>query len=339
MPTLSDMQAHLSEIPSLFGNQSRVIEKPILFSFDPPKYDDTRLALIIETQASQNLLPLLLHHIAILPPTWRLLFFGSHESFALLIASPTIRGYIEYGKLKLEIIPKELKADTVEDISQFLTTPWVYQNLIPDVEWLLIIGRGSIICSSTEKSVEDFIDKKYAWIGEPGDNGHGALSLRHMPSIDKVLRSNIRPRNGPAEDVWFLSKIAITEGLSVADEDTSSSFSGGSILGPLNEAGFYEPLGYSTGRVPQPFLNSLLLGKYSKELRPAVWGKKDLRNHIYEYCPEVKLLLQMDVEEYVPGDCRNEWTVDRYGSRKRDEIGADIEGMGTIDEDSGDMTP
>ena len=54
------------------------------------------------------------------------------------------------------------------------------------------------------------------------------------------------------------------------------------------------PIGYHTG-----------CG--GKCLGGGVWGSKERREHVWEYCPEVKLGLDMDVEKYIPGDCNSEW--------------------------------
>jgi hypothetical protein len=74
--------------------------------------------------------------------------------------------------------------------------------------------------------------------------------------------------------------------------------------------GFYEPMGYHTGGS----------GTY---LHAGIWGNPRLRQHIWDYCPEVKMTLAMDAAQYVPGDCNAYW--------KRDGEGANSASVGVAD--------
>ncbi|KAI1189610.1 hypothetical protein F5B17DRAFT_438746 [Nemania serpens] len=65
--------------------------------------------------------------------------------------------------------------------------------------------------------------------------------------------------------------------------------------------GFYEPMGYHTGGS-----GTMLHG--------GLWGTPRLRQHIWDYCPEVKMTLAMDVAQYVPGDCMPNWKRDGQGA-------------------------
>jgi len=58
--------------------------------------------------------------------------------------------------------------------------------------------------------------------------------------------------------------------------------------------GFYEPMGYHTGGS-------------GDTLHGGIWGTPEMRRHIWNYCPEVKMMLKMDAAKYVPGDCHNSW--------------------------------
>ncbi len=42
-------------------------------------------------------------------------------------------------------------------------------------------------------------------------------------------------------------------------------------------------------------------------LHGAIWGTPELRRHVWDYCPEVKMTLMMDVAKYVPGECGARW--------------------------------
>jgi len=71
--------------------------------------------------------------------------------------------------------------------------------------------------------------------------------------------------------------------------------------------GFYEPMGYHTGGS-------------GIALHAGIWGTPRLRQHIWDYCPEIKMTLAMDVARFVPGDCNANW--------KRDTTEEDL-GYGT----------
>ena len=58
--------------------------------------------------------------------------------------------------------------------------------------------------------------------------------------------------------------------------------------------GHYEPMGYHTG-------------DSGNMLHAGIWGKEEARKHIWQYCPEIKMILKMDAEKYVPGSCHNRW--------------------------------
>lgn len=60
---------------------------------------------------------------------------------------------------------------------------------------------------------------------------------------------------------------------------------------------FYEPMGYHTGGS----------GRW---LHGGIWGTQEMRQHIWEYCPEVKMTLAMDAAQYVPGECNDIWKRD-----------------------------
>ncbi|KAK4190100.1 hypothetical protein QBC35DRAFT_449696 [Podospora australis] len=72
--------------------------------------------------------------------------------------------------------------------------------------------------------------------------------------------------------------------------------------------GFYEPMGYHTGGS----------GKY---LHSQVWGTPEMRKHIWDYCPEVKMTLAMDAAKFVPGSCGGKWKRTLEDWRTGDEEG------------------
>ncbi|KAI0411798.1 hypothetical protein F5X98DRAFT_34473 [Xylaria grammica] len=62
--------------------------------------------------------------------------------------------------------------------------------------------------------------------------------------------------------------------------------------------GFYEPMG---------------TGGSDTMLSGGIWGNPALRQHIWNYCPEVKMTLAMDAAKYMLGDCYANW---KRGERK-----------------------
>ncbi|KAJ2987328.1 hypothetical protein NUW58_g4571 [Xylaria curta] len=108
----------------------------------------------------------------------------------------------------------------------------------------------------------------------------------------------------------------------------------GSFAGRITQSipdwrdGFYEPMGYHTG------------GSGSM-LHAGIWGNPRLRQHIWHYCPEVKMTLAMamfkrwwtdfklqDVAKYVPGDCGANWKRDGQGMNSG-SVGFEDLGYGT----------
>jgi hypothetical protein len=102
-----------------------------------------------------------------------------------------------------------------------------------------------------------------------------------------VLRNQERPHDSAPEDVFLTSRLGYRIGSRVANGSLSLSFSGENIYTS-------NPMGYHTG------------GSGS-HLGAGVWGSPELREHIYEYCPEIKMTLAMDAAQYVPGDCNSHW--------------------------------
>ncbi|KAI0402955.1 hypothetical protein F4802DRAFT_334103 [Xylaria palmicola] len=82
--------------------------------------------------------------------------------------------------------------------------------------------------------------------------------------------------------------------------------------------GFYEPMGYHTG------------GSGSM-LHAGIWGDPRLRQHIWDYCPEVKMTLAMDAAKYVPGDCGASWKRDGGENANSGSVGDLGYGIEVID--------
>jgi len=294
-------------------------------SHDPNRYNASKVALLIENRPDPILAPLLLQFIAVVPQDWKFQFMGSPESVAFLNTSRAIREHVADGKLDMTYIPSNMTTGSQEEISVFLTTLWLYETVLQPAEWLLMFQTDSMLCANSRRSLNDWLD--YDWVGAPwnpeGDwGGNGGLSMRKVSSIIDVLRTKKRIPNKQAEDVFLSEELAKRPGAKMAGGPASLVFSGElfsgvkekvtaeftgnntstdpAVLGELVKGiddwrdGFYEPMGYH-------------IGGSGKMLHTGIWGSPETRKHIWEYCPEVKMMLDMDVAKYVPGDCHSSW--------------------------------
>ncbi|KAH9906268.1 hypothetical protein F4778DRAFT_778657 [Xylariomycetidae sp. FL2044] len=328
----------------------------------PSPYNETKVALLIENRALPSLAPLLLHFISVVPPDWRFRFMGSEASVAQVGKSPAIRSQVSGGKLDLTLIPSNMSTGGQEEISQFLTTLWVYETLLRPAETLLVFQTDSVLCANSARSLDDYLD--YDWVGAPWNpsgrfGGNGGLSLRKVGAIVEVLREQVRAPGSEPEDVWLTERLGHRPGAKMANGTLSLTFSGemhpgdktsvdkttttttnkgggnnngdgdgnaaaaassssGGYVSGIDDwrDGFYEPMGYHTGGS----------GRW---LHGGIWGTPELRKHIWDYCPEVKMTLAMDAARYVPGDCGSHWEQQPQKKKKRGPDGdADGEGAG-----------
>lgn len=315
------------------------------------KFNVTKVGLLIENRPFPILAPLMLHFMSVMPPDWRFRFMGSIESVAHINKSMAIREQVMAGKLDLTYIPSNMSTGSQEEISRFLTNLWLYEVVLQPAEWLLVFQTDSILCANSRQNLNDYLG--YDWVGAPWNpkgrfGGNGGLSLRRVSAIIDVLRNQQRVDGTEPEDVWLTERLGHRPGAKLANGTVSSTFSGemhsgdetkldiagtdgiGSGHKELNDStlaaaehgeyvagiddwrnGFYEPMGYHTGGS-------------GKTLHGSIWGSPEKRKHIWDYCPEVKMTLKMDVAKFVPGNCRNNWkrweTADEGG--EGDDTGA-----------------
>ena len=293
------------------------------------KYNESKVALLIENRINPILAPLMLHFISVVPPDWRFRFMGSVDSVEYLNQSVAIREHVAAGKLDLTYIPANMSTGSQEEISRFLTNLWLYEVVLRPAEWLLVFQTDSILCANSRQTLNDYLE--FDWVGAPWNpqgrfGGNGGLSLRRVSAIVDVLRNQQRIPGTEPEDVWLTERLGHRPGSRLANGTVSTTFSGEMHAGDptrLEDAGsgkkklyndtlaaaaageyveglddwrdgFYEPMGYHTG-------GSGVM------LHPGIWGRPQLRKHIWEYCPEVKMTLAMDAAKYVPGNCGTYW--------------------------------
>ncbi|KFX95658.1 hypothetical protein V495_07276 [Pseudogymnoascus sp. VKM F-4514 (FW-929)] len=247
--------------------------------------DPTRIALIIETRATNVLPALLSHFVATLPPAWVVKLVGSQEAFSVVHKSHSLKQHIASKKLQLQELPSYYPVDSSESISQTLTNVTFYSEFLAPAEWALFFQTDSIICSASEQNIDDWVAKGYDWTGAPwnGDvpGGNGGLSLRHIPPIVEVLKKESRePGHRQWEDTWVCERL---KNAAPASEEVYFSV----------ESLYVErPLGYhirGSGKLQDPI----------------VWSNATRRRQIFDYCPETKILLgNMGMEPMEDADNR-----------------------------------
>lgn len=134
----------------------------------------------------------------------------------------------------------------------------------------------SIFCVNSEQSLNDWLE--WDWVGAPwGPNiesgGNGGLSLRKVSRILTVLVNQKRRKGDVAlEDLWLAESLKRLPESRMPNATISKRFSVESVW-------YDRPLGYHIG----------WLGVHHEQ----IWDTEEQLNHIWKYCPEVKLLLGM----------------------------------------------
>lgn len=220
-------------------------------------------AVIIETEMTPNLIPLMLHFSTVLGPTWTVLLFTLEEHWEEP-KSPAWKRAVAAKQFEIRFLPADTQLKDSGSVSRFLTKPWLWQQLEP-ARRILMFQSDSIICSKATTTVEDFFG--YDFVGAPIDGvyGHGyngGLSLRN-PSLFLKITQEASFENSSAEfeDQWFYEEIKARDS-QLPDVDVAKTFSVETIY-------YDKPLGYH---------------------QPARW-QKDQMDQIEEWCPEVKMLI------------------------------------------------
>lgn len=342
--------------PTLQNVQLKFPKVSLEYQQQASKYNESKVGLLIENRPNPILAPLMLHFISVVPPDWRFRFMGSVESVEFINKSMAIREQVAAGKLDLTYIPSNMSTGSQEEISRFLTNLWLYETHLQPAEWLLVFQTDSILCANSRQTLNDYLE--YDWVGAPWNpqgrfGGNGGLSLRRVSAIVNVLRNQERVPGSEPEDVWLTDRLGHRPGSKLANGTISSTFSGemhtgspiklddktdesadgpdknmnnqtieaaqnGAYVQGLDDwrDGFYEPMGYHTGGS-------------GVTLHGGIWGTPELRKHIWEYCPEVKMTLMMDAAKYVPGECNARWKRWDVGQEGAEAANPEDLGFGT----------
>lgn len=270
------------------GTQAQLVQNTTTNERSMP-YDPRKVAVLIENRPMTNLVPILLHFTSTIPPEWRVQFIGSDESVALVNSKPAIRQHVAIGKMDLKYIPSNTSVAGQNEISAFLTDPWFYEHMIYPAEHLLIFQTDSMLCSRSQQSLNDWLE--YDWVGAPwpyrDDGGNGGLSLRKVSAILDILRATSWSPAGGFEDWWLVDQLSKRPGAKMASQTLQTNFSGEQMRS-------VRPMGYHTGNG-------------GNTLHGSNWGTPELRKQIYDYCPEIKMMLRVDAAKYVPGNCNEKW--------------------------------
>lgn len=196
---------------------------------------DQNVAVIVENRPLDSAIPLLLHFASVLGPEWPIYLFTTQT---ILPKSPSLARLLAGNQLIIKQLPKTIDFKSRGDVSNFLTTPWLYQELAP-AGHLLFFQTDSILCSRSPLRVEDFL--KYDFVGAPidkkyGSGFNGGLSLRNRKMfLDITTQSSWKQDVADAgakaigniefEDQWFYKKVKEYPGSSLPTEDVSKTFS------------------------------------------------------------------------------------------------------------------
>jgi len=242
------------------------------------KYNASKLALIIEPRPIPHLVPQLLHMTSVVPPDWRFLFIGSKKSVVSVARSYGIKHQQVIGKLDLMVLPDPWKIDTKEHVFRTLTDVRFYDEFLPGVEWILKFESDSILCSNSPRSLNEWLG--WSWAGAPRTpddrfSGNGGLSLRRVSSIKRVLEFQQRYNDTEAEDEWFGKRLWVMKGEKVAH--------GNKGVLAVEDMYLEKPMGYH-------------IRDGGNSLSDAVWKDPKQRKKIFNYCPEISMIMDMKLE-------------------------------------------
>lgn len=234
---------------------------------------------MIETRPLAYITPLLLHMIAVVPPDWRFMYIGSAESVAQVTTSLPVGLHQASGKLDVMESPAEFPATSGKDVNKMLTDPRFYDELVHPAEWLLVFHSDSIMCANAHMSLDDWLS--YDWVGAPWGasdsfSGQGGLSLRRVSRIKQVLHFQTHHAHSKNEDQWLIDRLGLLPDARMANASVAAAFC-------VADLWHDRPLGYH-------------LGASATRLPPAVWADLARRKAIYEYCPEIKMIVDMKLE-------------------------------------------
>ncbi len=227
--------------------------------------------MIIDTRIPDNLVPLILHFAMVLGPSWTVVLFTMEAAWEMP-ASPPFRRAVQAGQVRIQFLPADTNLKKWKTVSWFFTRPWLWEQ-VQSASRVLLFQTDSIICSNSNKTVDDFLE--WDFIGAPispflGGHGYnGGLSLRNPKMILDILAS---PSNDfdelwrtnqtglYVEDQFFYNKMLALPNAKLPDREVAKQFS-------VESYWYDRPLGFHA---------------------PHTWNE-DRMDQIWKYCPEVQL--------------------------------------------------
>ncbi|KAF4621914.1 hypothetical protein G7Y89_g14432 [Cudoniella acicularis] len=249
----------------------------------PSPYDPKKVAFLVETRPLPHLPALFAHMASIIPPEWVFKLMGTTEVIEFMRSSPLILRLENSRKITFLDLPSTYTLKNRETISQMFTDPHLYRDILHPAEHLLVFQPDSIFCANAPRTLNDFLE--WDWIGAPWSKtatygGNGGLSLRKVSKILKVLDKEKRKvGDGALEDLWLSSRINGLEGKQIPVANVSKTFSVESVWDDA-------PLGYHIG----------WLGVHHEQ----IWDDQAQVDHVMQYCPEVKMILGMKLDNDKP---------------------------------------
>ncbi|KAI1116169.1 hypothetical protein F5Y14DRAFT_459647 [Nemania sp. NC0429] len=250
-------------------------------------------AAVIEPRPLPHLVSQILHMIAVVPPDWRFVFVGTGPSAASVGRSHAARHQQAVGKLDLLVLPAPWEIDSKEKVYRLLTDRRFYDEFLPGAEWLLRYEHDSILCANSPTGLDEWLG--WDWAGAPRSPedrfaGNGGLSIRRVSAIRRVLGFQERHNDTIPEDEWFGTRMRTLPGAKVAS--TSEGGAGGGQL-----------LAVEDHYVPDAMAMGFHVRDGGRGLSDAVWKDPGRRRAIFDYCPELSLVMDMKLErERCPGD-------------------------------------
>ncbi|KAK8105535.1 uncharacterized protein PG998_003989 [Apiospora kogelbergensis] len=206
----------------------------------------------------------MLHFATVLGPAWSLVLFTLEKHWKMPYSPAFVRA-VQRGQIKIRFLPPATELTTSLHVSDFLTRPWIWEQ-VESAHRVLMFQLDSIICSRSLYTVEAFFE--YDFISAPNDptyrDGHsGGLSLRNPKLFAAITKEvDFRQSTGEFEDQWFY-KEAMRRKAALPTRRVAQEFSVETIYHD-------KPLGY---------------------YRPQRW-QHDRMKEITDWCPEVGMLVE-----------------------------------------------
>ena len=217
------------------------------------------VAVIIEDRPLSNLAPLMLYFSSILGPSWPIILFTSGDSAP---NTPAFQRAVDDGHISVQKLPDGVHFDEHRAVTEFLTLPWLWEQLAP-AGHVLMFQADSIICANSERRVEDFL--QYDFVGAPidvptdpsfghGEGYNGGLSLRNRSMMLDIVNKfswAAEMKEGSIsltgcvtqepclkfEDQWFYHKMKDIPGVRLPTKEVAASFA-------VETVWYDTPLGY-----------------------------------------------------------------------------------------------